>query len=138
MTLAMVAVGVLVGVFGAAAPASASNYAELRDNQTGLCLNSNGKVSARTCNGSDFQGWDLLSGGRFQNLDSNYCLDSNWNREVYTLPCNGGPFQSWYFVSGSRIINYATGYCLDSNYNGDVYMLSCNGGNFQNWTAALY
>jgi len=144
MTLAMVAVGVLVGVFGAAAPASASNnYAEILDNETGYCLQGNPSVSTnRTCDGRQSQTWDLLSGGRFQNQFTGYCLDSNshgnGHGDAYTLPCNGGPYQAWYFISGSRIINVATGLCLDSNWNGDVYMLSCNGGNFQNWLAFRY
>jgi hypothetical protein len=146
MTLAGVAVGVLVGVFGAAAPASASsNAALIHDNQTGLCLQATPSVAhpygvtTANCDGFAHQRWDLLSGGRFQNEYTTYCLDSNshgdGHGDVYNIGCNGGPYQAWYFISGSRIIDSATGLCLDSNDYGAVYAHWCNEGNYQNWVA---
>jgi hypothetical protein len=146
MTLAMGAVGVLVGVFGAAAPASASsNAALIQDDQTGLCLQATPivgnqyHVTTEWCDGFAHQRWDLLSGGRFQNEYTGYCLDSNDHGDghgsVYDIPCNGGNYQAWYFISGSRIIDVATNLCLDSNDYHDVYTHWCNGGRYQNWFA---
>jgi Ricin-type beta-trefoil lectin domain len=123
----------------AAAPSGVSVF-DVRDFQTGLCLDSNysGNVYTLSCNGGYFQDWDA-PGNTFQAIDdqTGRCLDSNYNGNVYTLPCNGGNYQNWFFSPFNGTVTDAqTGRCLDSNYNGNVYTLPCNGGNYQVWHLA--
>jgi hypothetical protein len=121
-------------------PQSGYGYWFGQDAQTQLCLDSNynafnQNVYTDGCYGGGTQQW-WFNGNAIIDLQTGYCLDSNYNGNVYTDSCNGGNFQNWQFYitnSATFIRNRQTLLCLDSNYNGNVYTDSCNGGNFQNW-----
>jgi serine/threonine-protein kinase len=71
---------------------------QIKNNQTGLCLDSNyaGAAYVLSCNGGNYQKWLLQKGGLIQNWQTGLCLDSNADGQVYTRGCNdGNNYQIW-------------------------------------------
>ncbi|XP_021964941.1 actinohivin-like [Folsomia candida] len=101
---------------------------------TGFCLDSDttGRVNAMSCNGGNFQQWQLYKDSTVRNVATGMCLDSNMKTEVYTGQCNGGKYQRW-SISGGQFKSGGTLGCLDSNGDGHVYTHQCNGGAYQRW-----
>jgi len=145
--LAILVVGLTAALLaGGVGPASASGTFQLRDYQTGRCLDSNynGAVYNNSCNSGNYQRWYFAAGyaTTIQDEQTGLCLTNTYAGNpggLATGACIGAPNQVWYVNQGQygwQIKNYSTGQCLDSNYSGPpgaAYSLGCNGGPYQIW-----
>ncbi|WP_066366980.1 RICIN domain-containing protein [Herbidospora mongoliensis] len=55
-----------------------------------------GSVYTLSCNGGDYQKWQLGVAGHITQRQSVQNLDSNWAGSVYLSPQNRGDYQMWY------------------------------------------
>jgi hypothetical protein len=135
---------------------------QLRNQATGLCLDSNhdGHVYTLRCNGGDYQKWvpeadrihywenSSVDSFHIKNVATGRCLDSNHDGHLYTLPCQmPNRWQSWdnhidhnYRPSEFKydLRNVETGRDLDSNHAGHAYTEPPNGGTFQHWAYDVF
>jgi hypothetical protein len=101
---------------------------------TGLCLdgssNAFSNVYTDSCGGYS-QNW-RFNVNTIVNVQTGYCLDSDYYGNVYTDSCNTGNFQNWEFF-GQVIFDRRTRLCLQDN-SGNVTTAPCNPNNvYQQW-----
>jgi hypothetical protein len=110
-----------------------------RNVATGRCLDdSNLGVRTFSCNGMDFQKWEVhvFQDGtrRLKNIATGQCLSSGGGR-LSMGGCNSSREVSWWVRKGGGNVvfqNQAAGKCLDDSNLG-LRLFDCNSLDFQNW-----
>ncbi|QFZ24400.1 hypothetical protein EKG83_21345 [Saccharothrix syringae] len=106
------------------------------------CLdhNSTDGVHTRTCNGGDWQKWEVTSypdgTKRFMNVATKMCLD-NSEYGVRGWGCNDGAWQRWRMGNWGggkyELVSQWNNLCLDNSVYG-VRTVGCNGLSYQMWS----
>ncbi|MFD7975416.1 RICIN domain-containing protein [Streptomyces sp. NPDC059071] len=138
----------LTGVFGPgmASPAGAADYFEIRTDQDGRCLTSNGdNVEVRSCAGVGSQLW-FWEGHKLRNLAERHCLDvrnGELNAPAQVVgDCHGQANQRWDVVN-RQLVTQVNNQCLSIQYAGDpsqgagINLRNCTGAAWQRWDVPL-
>ncbi|MFJ7990513.1 RICIN domain-containing protein [Streptomyces sp. NPDC096351] len=120
---------------------------QIKNEQTGLCLDSDAKGNAYTksCDpekNNPYQQWTYFwdaSGEKFalRNVQTLRCLEVNSSDGVKTYPCSDHDIQNWdehVYLGAALFQSVYNGRALDSNQKGQLYTSPYNAGNpYMRW-----
>lgn len=140
MGVALAAVAAAAVVLSVAGPAAAvASGQPVWNGHTNRCLEDSNSAGLRTytCNGSDYQKWQISSPNGadviLRNAVTGNCLDDSYSGGLRMYACNNLEYQNWDASYGYRLRNEHTNYCLDDSWSSGLRAITCNGLNYQDW-----